>query len=79
MTLADWLDAMTDALGVDLDVDVDGLLDVARIVAHAIDRPAAPLSTFLIGYAAAQRGGGEAKVRACMDLASALAREHQSD
>jgi hypothetical protein len=79
MNLSDWLDEMTEALDIDLDVDVDGLLDAARIVAHAVDRPAAPLTTFLIGYAAAQRGGGEGNVSACVEITGALARGHESD
>lgn len=77
MNLSDWLDELMETLEVDLDVDADGLLDVARDVAHAVDRPAAPLTTFLIGYAAAQRGGGESKVSACIDLAATLARENK--
>ncbi len=77
MNLSDWLDELMVTLEVDLDVDADGLLDIARDTAHAIDRPAAPLTTFLIGYAAAQRGGGESKVRACIDLTATLVRENQ--
>jgi hypothetical protein len=78
MNLSDWLDDLSEALEVDVEVDMDGLLDVARVVAHAIDRPAAPLSTFLIGYAAGVRGGGERNVSACIDRTSALARGHES-
>lgn len=77
MNLSDWLDEVMETLEVDLDVDADGVLEIARDVAHAIDRPAAPLTTFLIGYAAAQRGGGESKVSACIDLTAALVRENQ--
>ena len=33
-----------------------GRLDVARDAAHAVDRPAAPITTFLLGYAVAKAG-----------------------
>lgn len=48
-----WVAALADELGLDLtEVDVEGLLDVARDAAHSVTRPAAPLTTFLVGYAA---------------------------
>jgi uncharacterized protein DUF6457 len=73
MNLTDWVDELVTALDVDIEVDVDGLLEVARDVAHSVDRTAAPVSTFLIGYAAALNGGGEDKVNDCIDTTAALA------
>lgn len=61
-TLDDWMAEVAAELGIDLDVDVHGLLDLARVVAHGVARPAAPLTAFLVGYAAAQQGGGPAAV-----------------
>ncbi|MFF1377855.1 NTP transferase domain-containing protein [Streptomyces sp. NPDC058308] len=58
--LDEWISAVKDELGIDLDVDTGALLDLARDAAHGVARPAAPLTTFLVGYAAAQaaaRGG----------------------
>jgi len=56
-TLDDWVAALAEALGLDLEhVDTQALLDVARDAAHSVVRPAAPLATFLVGYAAGQRG-----------------------
>lgn len=55
--LDDWVAALAAELGVELDVDVRGLLDLARVAAHSVDRPAAPLTTFLVGYAAGRQGG----------------------
>ena len=49
------------------DVDVTALLDLARDAAHSIDRTAAPVTTFVVGYAAAQRGGGTEAVGAAHD------------
>lgn len=72
-TLEDWIAEVRADLGIDLDVDVRGLLDLARVVAHGVDRPAAPLTTFLIGYAAAQQGGGPEAVAEAARRTAALA------
>ncbi|MFJ5729115.1 NTP transferase domain-containing protein [Streptomyces paradoxus] len=71
--LDEWISAVKDELGVDLDVDTRGLLDLARDAAHGVDRPAAPLTTFLVGYAAAQAGGGPEAVAEAARKAVALA------
>jgi len=67
--LDEWLVALAERLGLDAgDVPVAALLDVARDVAHNVARPAAPLSTFLVGLAAARNGGSSADVqKACND------------
>lgn len=62
MTLQEWTDAVQEALGTDVEVDIDLVLDLARDAAHSVARPAAPLTTFLLGYAAAVRGGTQADV-----------------
>ncbi|WP_052847585.1 NTP transferase domain-containing protein [Streptomyces avicenniae] len=54
--LDEWIAAVKTELGIDPDVDTKALLDTARDAAHSVARPAAPLSTFLIGYAAALHG-----------------------
>lgn len=72
-TLDDWIAEVKADLGIDLDVDVRGLLDTARVVAHGVARPAAPLTAFLIGYAAAQRGGGAEAVAEAARRTEALA------
>ena len=60
-------------LGLDLDVDTAALLDLARDAAHGVARPAAPLTTFLVGYAAARAGGGPQAVAEALHKARALA------
>jgi hypothetical protein len=76
--LAAWVSELCAALGVDLDVDIGLLLDVARDAAHEIARPAAPLTTFLVGYAAAAEGGGPDAVRRAAEVATRRALERGS-
>jgi hypothetical protein len=74
MVLDDWVAALAAELDVDpAVVDVRHLLDVARDAAHHVDRPAAPLTTFLIGYAAGLRGGGADAVASAAETAQRLA------
>jgi len=47
----DWLRAVCTEFGLDQVVPADAVLDVARDVAHGVERPAAPLTTFLLGRA----------------------------
>jgi len=57
--LTSWVAELAEALGVDPGVvDRQLILDVARDAAHGVARPAAPLTTFLVGYAAGAAGGG---------------------
>ncbi|ORA26942.1 DUF6457 domain-containing protein [Mycobacterium aquaticum] len=72
-TLEQWLVAAKAELGIDIEVDVDELLDMTKEVAHNVARPAAPLTAFLVGYAAARAGGGPAAVVAASRKAAALA------
>ncbi|MGW0930447.1 DUF6457 domain-containing protein [Streptomyces sp. NPDC002644] len=71
--LDEWITAAKDELGIDLDVDTALLLDLARDAAHGVARPAAPLTTFLVGYAAGRAGGGPEAVAETVRKAVALA------
>ena len=72
--LTEWLADLGAALGIDPAlVDRDLLLDLAREAAHGVARPAAPLTTFLVGYAAGLRGGGADEVTSAAATASRLA------
>ncbi len=51
--MQEWVDAVRAALGVDVALDIDAILDVARDAAHTVDRPAAPVTTYLLGAAVA--------------------------
>lgn len=61
-TLEEWIADLRDALRlsgleVPFAVDVAGLLALAGEAAHAVLRPAAPLTTFAVGYAAGRAAG----------------------
>jgi hypothetical protein len=88
VNLHDWIDELCDALDVEVDVDESLILDLAREAAHNVDRPAAPISTFLLGYAAARSDGAADEMERLADVATALARtwdksadelEHEDD
>ena len=71
--LSQWTAAARHALSTDLgvevpDVDAQTLLDVARDAAHAVDRPAAPITTYLLGYAAALSADSDALARGAATL-----------
>lgn len=69
-----WITAVKAELGITLDVDVRLLLDLARDAAHGVDRPAAPLTSFLVGYAAGRAEGGPEAVAEAARKAEALAK-----
>lgn len=53
--LETWLNAAAEELGIDpKDVSIRTLLDLARDAAHNVARPAAPLTTYLLGLAVAR-------------------------
>ena len=79
-TLERWSASLARELDIaDLEVDIDAVLALAGVAAHAVLRPAAPLTTYLVGYAAGRAAalgevsGDEATARAS-EIAAALAR-----
>jgi hypothetical protein len=69
---ADWVAELQRELGIDLSLDVMDLLELARVAAHEVARPAAPLTTFLVGYAAGAKGGSVAAVQEAADATRRL-------
>ncbi|GAA1751414.1 DUF6457 domain-containing protein [Agromyces humatus] len=60
-----WLAALATELGIDpATVPVGDILDLARDVAHGVARPAAPLSTFVLGLAVGAGNGSLAELSA---------------
>jgi len=71
--LDDWVRVVADDLQLDPDaVDIALLLDVARDAAHGVVRPAAPVTTYLLGLAQGQRHGDRAELRVLAGRISAL-------
>lgn len=68
-----WWAELCVALDVDAPTGPDAVLDLAADAAHSVVRPAAPLTTFLVGYAAGLAGGGPEAVERARVVAEALA------
>jgi hypothetical protein len=88
VNLHDWIDELCDVLDVEIDLDEALILDVARDAAHNVARPAAPITTFLLGYAAAGAQGDPDEIERLASAAVDLARrwdkpadvlEHEDD
>ena len=61
-TLQNWTEAACAELGLDpAAVDERLILDLTRVVAHRVDRPAAPRTAFLAGLARPRRGRTKAR------------------
>lgn len=71
--IQEWVEHLCMMLEVDSSaVDLRAILDMTRDVAHHVDRPAAPVSAFIVGMAAARHGGGaEAVAQASAQAAHA--------
>lgn len=73
MNLHDWIDEVCDVLDLDVELDEALVLDVARDAAHNVVRPAAPITTYLLGYAAALQGGRPERTEELAAAVTALA------
>jgi hypothetical protein len=70
-----WADEVRAALDIDAEVDVKAVLGLAGVAAHAVLRPAAPLTTYLVGFAAGRAAAsGEDPVAAAAE-ATRVARD----
>ena len=69
VVMQEWIAAVQAKLGLDADVDVPALLDVARVAAHNVARPAAPVTTYLLGLAVGQGADATAAAAAIDELA----------
>jgi hypothetical protein len=81
--LHDWIDELCDALDIDAEFDESLVLDVARDAAHNVERPAAPITTYLLGYAAAMHEAGPERLErlagAAIELAEKWGGEDEQD
>jgi molybdopterin-guanine dinucleotide biosynthesis protein A len=82
--LEQWSARLVEALAVEgLDVDIKSILGLAGRAAHSVLRPAAPLTTFIVGYAAGLSVGAgqttsEAAVKSALDVGFQLSRDEMA-
>ncbi|HET6826084.1 MAG TPA: DUF6457 domain-containing protein [Amnibacterium sp.] len=70
--LTAWWTTLCEALGLpDVPADREAILGLAGVAAHNVVRPAAPITTFLAGYAAGLAGGSAEDVAAAVATARA--------
>ncbi|MHA7239744.1 DUF6457 domain-containing protein [Arthrobacter sp. TMS1-12-1] len=83
--LHEWTERLLAAFEIDgTDVDIDAVLALAGKAAHSVVRPAAPLTTFVAGYAAGLAvGSGQADedvaMRSALAVADALSAEASTE
>ena len=73
--LAAWADEVRDALGIEAEIDVKAVLGLAGVAAHAVLRPAAPLTTYLVGFAAGRASAAGEDAAAAAAEATRIARD----
>ena len=75
VNLHDWIDELCDVLDLDTEVDEGLVLDLARLAAHSVQRTAAPVTTFLLGYAAGLRDADPEELEALAAKVQQLAED----
>jgi len=74
VNIHDWIDELCDVLDVEADdIDEALILDLARVAAHNVERPAAPITTFMLGLAAGARKADPEEIERLAARAQALA------
>lgn len=73
MNLHDWIDELCDTLDLEAEVDEALVLDLARAAAHNVERPAAPITTYLLGLAAGASSASPERIEALAAKAQLLA------
>jgi hypothetical protein len=73
VNLHDWIDELCDTLDVETELDEALVLDLARVAARNVEHVAAPITTYLLGYAAALHGADPVGIELLAGKASLLA------
>ena len=73
VNLHDWIDELSDVLDVDTEVDEGLVLDLARVAAHNVERRAAPITAYLLGFAVGSRGADPEEIERLAARAQRLA------
>lgn len=77
--LDDWAAALRERFDLsEDDVPIPLILDLAKVVAGGVARPAAPFSAFVAGLVAGRSGGSPDEVRAAVAAIAALAEDWQN-
>jgi hypothetical protein len=84
-TLEEWCRLLLRAFELeDVQVDVNEVLSLAGVAAHSVVRPAAPLTTFIAGFAAGlASGSGQASdatsMKSALDVARTVSKAYSAD
>ena len=73
MNLHDWIDELSDVLDVEAEVDEGLLADLTKAAARNVEHLAAPVTAYLLGYAAAVQSADPDQVEALAARAQGLA------
>jgi hypothetical protein len=76
--LDEWIKQVSDELGIEPGLDFEPQLDLARVVAHKVERRGAPITAFLVGLAAGRAGGEPPQVHEATTKVMGLARRWRS-
>lgn len=78
--LQDWADKLAAELELDVPAahapDLTSLLDVTRLIAHNVARPAGPVATYYIGLAAGLAAGNPETAAKATEIINELVAEH---
>jgi hypothetical protein len=75
VNLHDWIDELCDVLDIDTEVDEALVLDLAKVAADNVVRKSAPITTYLLGYAAGQSDADVEEIERLAAKAQALAEQ----
>jgi molybdopterin-guanine dinucleotide biosynthesis protein A len=75
VNLHDWIDELCDALDIETEVDEALVLDLAKVAADNVIRKAAPITTYLLGYAAGSADADVEEIERLAAKAQALAEQ----
>ncbi len=73
MNLHDWIDEVSDVLDIDVEVDEGLVVDIARAASENVERTAAPITAYLLGFAAAHQAASTEEVEALAARVQSLA------
>ena len=73
MNLHDWIDELCDVLDIEAEVDEGLLADLTKVAARNVEHLAAPVTAYLLGFAAAAHEADPEQVERLAGRAQALA------